>query len=73
MKIIKENCKFYVVGDKGERAEIPFVTDDDIDGLTLDKELKTSQMFRAIKIGCRKWEAKMGDAAFRNTEPKEAA
>jgi len=64
MRITKRNCKFYLAGDKGEIVEIPFLHDDDLNGVALDKELTASQMFKAIKIGCRKWEAKKGDAAF---------
>ena len=64
MRIIKENCKFYLEAE-GKRTEIPFFHDDDLGGVSLDTELKASQMLRVIKIGCRKWEAKKGDAAYR--------
>jgi len=70
VKITKKNCEFFFGG-----AKIPFITDADLTfvGVPIDKELTQEQARWAMLLCIRRLEAKKGDAAFRNAEPKEAA
>jgi hypothetical protein len=65
VKLIKRNCEYFI--DDGEKGgvRVPFFKDSDLEGIPLDQELSSKTFLRVLKISVERWEAKRGDATFK--------